>query len=169
MTCDVLQTKALAFQDQILEDHSATIDPELVKSLKKFKSSNGWLQSYLKQKGTTSKHRCGKLSSADLISIEQCLTEIRKLLEDIPLQNIWNLDETPIQHRTTSLHSYMTINSDGCGVKRSKEHISVTLIVSASGEKLIPQVIGKSKQPCVLRGIDIGKKYQVKYDFQSKA
>ena len=34
--CNVLQTKALAFQDQILEDHSATIDPELVESLKKF-------------------------------------------------------------------------------------------------------------------------------------
>ena len=50
VTCDVLQTKALAFRDQILEDHSATIDPELVESLKKFKASNGWLQSYLKQR-----------------------------------------------------------------------------------------------------------------------
>ena len=45
----------------------------------------------------------------------------------------------------------------------------MTTIVSASGEKLIPQVIGKSKRPCVLRGIDIDKKYQVKYDLQSKA
>ena len=84
VTCDVLQTKALAFQDQILEDHSATIDPELVKSLKKFKASNEWLQSYLKQKGTTNKCRCGEHSSANLISIEKCLTEIRKLLEDVP-------------------------------------------------------------------------------------
>jgi hypothetical protein len=41
VTCNVLQTKALAFQDQIHEDHSATINPELVKSLKKFKVSNG--------------------------------------------------------------------------------------------------------------------------------
>ena len=63
----------------------------------------------------------------------------------------------------------MTINSDGHGDQRSKDRITVTLIVSASGEKLIPQVIGKSKQPCVLRGIDIDKKYQVKYDFKSKA
>ena len=160
VTCDVLQTKALAFRDQILEDHSATIDPELVESLKKFKASNGWLQSYLKQKGTTSKRRCGEHSSANLISIEQRLTEIRKLLEDVPIQNIWNLDETALQHRSTSSHSYVTINNDGCGVKHSKEHIIVTLIVSASGEKLIPQVIGKSKQPCVLRVIDIDKKYQ---------
>ena len=110
-----------------------------------------------------------QLELSNLISIEQCLTEIRKLLEDVPIQNIWNLDETALQHRTTSSRSYVTINSDGRGVKRSKERITVTLIVSASGEKLIPQVIGKSKQPCVLRGIDIGKKYQVKYDFQSKA
>ena len=91
------------------------------------------------------------------------------MLEDVPIQNIWNLDETALQHRTTSSHSYVTINSDGRGVKRSKEHITVTPIVSASGEKLIPQAKGKLKQPCVLRGIDIDKKYQVKYDFQSKA
>jgi hypothetical protein len=52
----------------------------------------------------------------------------------------------------------MTINSDGCGVKCSKEHITVKPIVSTSGEKLIPQVIRKSKQPCVLKGIDIDKK-----------
>jgi hypothetical protein len=126
VTCDVLQTKALAFQDQILEDHSATIDPELAKPLKKFKSSNGWLQSYLKQKGTTSKRRCGEHSSANIISIEQHLTEIRKLLEDDPNQNIWNLDETALQHRTRSLHSYVTINSDGCGVKCCKVHYSET-------------------------------------------
>jgi hypothetical protein len=169
VTCNDLHTKALAFQDQILEDHSATIDPKLVESLKKFKASNGWLQSYLKQKGTTSKCRCGEHSSANLISIEQRLIEIRKLLEDVPIQNIWNLDETTLQHKTTSSHSYVTINSDGRGVKCSKEHITVTLIASASGEKLIPQVIGKSKQSHVLNGIDTDKKYQVRYNFQSKA
>ena len=36
----LFQTKALAFQDQILEDHSATIDPDLVESLKNIKTSN---------------------------------------------------------------------------------------------------------------------------------
>ena len=63
----------------------------------------------------------------------------------------------------------MIINNDRCGVKRSKERITVTRTVSTSGEKLIPQVIGKSKQPHILKGIDIDNKYQVKYDFQSKA
>ena len=63
----------------------------------------------------------------------------------------------------------MTINSDGCGIKHSKDCITVTPIVSMFGEKLIPQVIRKSKQPCVLKGIYIDKKYQVKYDIQSMA
>ena len=40
VTCNLLQTKAIAFQDQILEDHSATIDPDLVESLKNIKTSN---------------------------------------------------------------------------------------------------------------------------------
>ena len=51
----------------------------------------------------------------------------------------------------TSLHSHVTTNSDGCGIKCSKEHIMVTPIVSASGEKLIPREIGKSKQPYVFQ------------------
>jgi hypothetical protein len=77
VTCNDLHTKALAFQDQILEDHSATIDPKLVESLKKFKASNGWHQSYLKQNGTSSQCGCKEYSSANLISIEKCLTEVQ--------------------------------------------------------------------------------------------
>jgi hypothetical protein len=45
----------------------------------------------------------------------------------------------------------------------------VTPIVSAYGKKRIPQVIRKSKQPHILKGIDNDKKYQVKYDIQSRA
>jgi hypothetical protein len=61
------------------------------------------------------------------------------LLEDVLIQNKWNLDETAtLQHRTTSLQSYVTINSDRCGVKCSKVSITVNPIVSASGVKADP-------------------------------
>ena len=60
------------------------------------------------------------------------------------------------------------MDSHGRGVKRSKERLTVTPLVSASGKKLTVQIIGKSKTPRALRGIDINRTYNVVYDYQSK-
>ena len=61
------------------------------------------------------------------------------------------------------------MNSDKRGVKRRKERITFTPVVSATGEKLELQVIGKSQFPRALKGIDISKKYGMVYDYQAKA
>ena len=91
------------------------------------------------------------------------------MLEDIPLDHIFNVDESAVLYRTTSSRSYVTINNDKRGVKRSKERITITPVVSASGEKLELQVIGKSKHPRALKGIDINSTFNVHYDHQAKA
>ena len=90
------------------------------------------------------------------------------LLQEVALGDIWNVDETALQYRTTSSRSYVAFNSDGRGVKRSKEHIPVTPVVSAAGEKLTLQVIGKSKSPPALKDNEINKIFNVIYDHQSK-
>lgn len=92
------------------------------------------------------------------------------MLCDVPLECIINIDESALQHRTTSSKSYCTVNSDDRGVKRSKERITVTLGVSASGEKFMTQVITKSARPRALKGIpDISKAFGIIYDHQAKA
>jgi hypothetical protein len=142
---EVLQAKALEFRDRIINKHGDQVDADIRDFLVSFKTSNGWLQNYLQRWGTRSRRRCCELNFVNQKSIENRLRKIQKLLEDVPLENIWNLDEPALQFHTTSSRSYVTINSDGRGVRRSKERITVTPIVSAADEKLILQVIGKSK------------------------
>ena len=169
VTGEVLQSKALEFRDAILRKYGDRQEDDLRNALQDFKASNGWLQKYLARHDTTSRRRCGEHSSVDASQIEYRLQEIRKILADVPLENIWNVDETALQYRTTSSRSYVTCNSDGRGVKRSKERITVTPIVSAAGEKLVVQVIGKSKSPLALKNININETYNVDYNHQSNA
>ena len=169
ITGEVLQNKALEFRDKILNEYENSLTAATKQYLKNFKASNSWLQIYVSRKGTTSRRRCGESSSTNTEAIADRLGDIRRRLENVPLHHIWNIDETALQHRTTSSRYYMTINSDGRGVKRSKERLTVTPLVSGSGEKLTVQIIGKSKTPRALRGIEINRTYNVVYDHQSKA
>ena len=169
VTGEALQTQAKVFRDRLLKEANILSNENLVAHLKQFNASSGWLYRYLNRTGVRSRRRCGEHSSVDLAFTEASLQRIRNQLEGIALNNIWNLDETALQFRTTSSRSYVTINSDGRGVKRSKERITITPIVSASGERLHLQVIGKSKNPRALKGIDINSTYKIVYESQTKA
>lgn len=169
ITGHILQQKALEFRDVVLQRHGSALGATQKAALEGFQASNGWLANYTKRVGTRSVRRCGEHSSADTATIEGRLKEIRLQLEGVPLECIFNIDESALLHRTTSSRSYVTVNSDNRGVKRSKERITFTPIVSASGEKLELQVIGKSKNPRAMKGIDINAVFGVHYEHQSKA
>jgi DNA-binding XRE family transcriptional regulator len=159
VTGDVLKTKAIHFRDLILERHGDSLPQKIKSDLESFKASNGWLDNYKHRVQTTSIRRCGEHSSTDPVTIEERMKVIRDMLIGVPIENIFNMDESALQHRTTSSRSYVTVNSDKRGVKRSKERITFTPLVSASGEKLELQVIGKSKSPRTLKGIDIDQTF----------
>ena len=169
VTGDVLKTKALHFRDMLLTKYGNVLPSNQMEDLKLFKASNGWLENYKNRFGTTSVRRCGEHSSTDPETIEKRMVEIRNMLLNVPLSNIFNADESALQYRTTSSRSYVTVNSDKRGVKRSKERMTFTPIISASGEKLELQVIGKSKSPRAMKGININKTFNVYYEHQSKA
>ena len=99
-----------------------------------------------------------------LCQIQQMLIDDKVLPEDI-----WNLDETALLYRTTCSRSFVTMNSDGRGVKRSKERITATPIVSAVGEKFNLQVIGKSKNPRALKGVNAFDRFGILYHYSKKA
>jgi len=169
ITGQVLQAKALDFRDRVLKDFSGNLDMATKKQLESFKASNGWLENYKVRTGTRSVRKCGEHSSIDQSAINSRLAEIRTLLVDVPLDSIWNLDVAGLQHRTTSSRSFVTVNHDGRGVKRSKERITITPIVSAACEKMDIQLIGKSKSPRALKNVDIHATFGIDYMHQSKA
>ena len=170
VTGEVLKAKALFFRDRILENYGEHLKQSDIVAFKAFSASNGWLEKYLKRVGTSSRRRCGEHSSVNPAVVENRLQEIRDVLQDVLPENILNIDESVLKHRTTSSRSYCTANSDGRGVKRSKERITVTPIVSAAGEKFTVKIIGKSSRPRALKNVpNINMAFDVEYDFQSKA
>lgn len=103
-------------------------------------ASNAWLEKYLKRVSTSSVKECGEHNNFKFIQVEKRLHEICEALIDVSFECIINIDESALQHRTTSPQSYCTANSNGRGVKKSKDKITVTLGVSASSETFITQV-----------------------------
>jgi hypothetical protein len=92
------------------------------------------------------------------------------MLNDVPFECIINIDDLEIKERTTSLRSFCTFNTDGYGAKRSKERITLSLGLSATGEKFCTQVIANSARPCALKEIpDINKAFGIICDHQVKA
>ncbi len=136
----------MLFRELVLIQHGDKLDETTRKAFESFKASSEWLSNYLHRRETRSVRRCVEHSSIDPVVIDARLHTIQILLQNIPLCDIWNLDETTLQYRTTSSRSYVTSNFEGCGTKRSKEHVNITPTVSAAGEKFVRQVIGKSKR-----------------------
>ncbi len=169
ITSAVLRSKALEFKDKVLEKHAADLPYETVEALQGFKASNGWLQRYLARTKTANVQKCGERGSANPEGMQDRLALIRRELEGVALENIWNVDETALLYKSTSTKSYVTTNADGRGVKRLKDRITVTPIVNAAGGKMALQVIGKRKTPRALRGVNVFEVFGIHYEAQKNA
>ncbi|KAK1945637.1 Tigger transposable element-derived protein 4 [Phytophthora citrophthora] len=164
VTGELLQSKAMEFRNKILADYSSELSDEVIMSLTDFKASNGWLHRYMQRRSMRSlpkHHTQAEVASAvqDRMTHDQRVQKIRDLLMSVAPACIWNLDELPLRHRTTSARLDTVINMD----VRSLERISVAMAVSASGEKLHLQVVGKDPTPDSIKDVDTLTTYGVQY------
>ncbi|CAI5737336.1 unnamed protein product [Hyaloperonospora brassicae] len=164
ITGELLQSKAMEFRNKILADYSSELTDEVVISLTDFKASNGWLHRYMQRRSMRSLSRLqgqagGALLSTDRLNHDQRIQKVRDLLLTVSPTCIWNLDEVALRHRTTSARLDSIVNMDA----RSLERISVAMALSASGEKLFLQVVGKDPLPDSLKDVNALMSYGVQY------
>ncbi|KAE9011482.1 hypothetical protein PR003_g16699 [Phytophthora rubi] len=164
ITGDLLQSKAMEFRNKILADYSSELSDEVVMSLTDFKASNGWLHRYMQRRSMRSlpkQHSQAGVASlmTDRMTNDQRVQKIRDLLLTVSASCIWNLDELALRHRTTSARLDSVVNMD----VRSLERISVLMAVSATGEKLHLQVVGKDPNPESLKDVDTLSTYGIHY------
>ncbi|KAG6968212.1 hypothetical protein JG688_00005918 [Phytophthora aleatoria] len=164
VTGELLQSKAMEFRNKILADYSSELSDEVIMSLTDFKASNGWLHRYMQRRSmrSLSKHHTptGATSIApDRMTYDQRVQKIREILMNVAPTCIWSLDELVLRHRTTSARLDSVVNMD----VRSLERISVAMAVSASGEKLHLQVVGKDPNPESIKDVDTLTTYGVQY------
>ncbi|ETM44995.1 hypothetical protein, variant 4 [Phytophthora nicotianae] len=164
VTGELLQSKAMEFRNKILADYSSELSDEVIMSLTDFKASNGWLHRYMQRRSMRSlpKHHtpAGTTSiTPDRMTYDQRVQKIREMLMNVAPTCIWSLDELILRHRTTSARLDSVVNMD----VRSLERISVAMAVSASGEKLHLQVVGKDPNPDSIKDVDTLTTYGVQY------
>ena len=66
-------------------------------------------------------------------------------------EDIWNLDETGFFCQALPDRGFIEKGKRCAGGKKSKQRLTLTLIVTATGEKETPVVIWKSKNSKMLR------------------
>uniref|UniRef100_A0AAV1TN19 HTH CENPB-type domain-containing protein n=1 Tax=Peronospora matthiolae TaxID=2874970 RepID=A0AAV1TN19_9STRA len=164
ITGELLQSKAMEFRNKILADYSSELSDDVIMSLTDFKASNGWLHRYMQRRSLRSLSRLqgqagGDAMLTERLNFDQRIQKVRDLLLTVSPTCIWNLDEVVLRHRTTSARLDSIVNMDA----RSLEHISVAMVLSASGEKLYLQVVGKDPLPDSLKDVDPLTSYGAQY------
>jgi hypothetical protein len=150
---DLLREKAL-----IIASH---LDPQ-----RQFGASKGFLQNFQKKYHISSKMLSGESRSVPPEVVTAWTARIPEIIERYGLDCIYNCDETGIFYRSLPERTLAGPKDDCKNAKSSKERFTALFTVSATGEKLRPLVIGKSKMPQSFK-----KKYPegVKYYYNKTA
>jgi hypothetical protein len=105
--------------------------------------------------------------NVDLVNAEQWKSSLSTLLMGYDLKNVFNMDETGFFFRALP-DSTLSHAAQSCkGGKQGKDRVIVVLTCFAMGEKLLPWIIEKSKNPRAFRGVDMNK-FKVKYASNAK-
>jgi hypothetical protein len=136
----------------------------------KFKSLNGWLQSFKSRHNLKCLTVCGESSEVFKDTVEAWHKRLRDLVVGYEPQNIWNSNETGCFFRALPNKTLAEEASRCKGGKKSKSRITVAFFVSAAGDKEPPIVIGKSMtRPCFSGLKDKCKPHGLPYYANSKA
>ena len=120
-----------------------------------FKASNGWLDGFKKIHNISFKTVVGEAGLVDTKVIEDWFKILPDLIKGYDWSEIFNADETALFFKAlpnkTLYFSGVPCNS----IKQIKERLSLLLAANWSGsEKLMPLVIGKSKNPRCFKQIN---------------
>jgi hypothetical protein len=117
------------------------------------KFSDGWLTSWKDQYGVKEYKTHGEAGSAPILETEGEMQEIRRVLSEYELRNIFNADETAFYWRMQPDRGLAT--EQMAGKKKDKARISVLVTANGDGSEREPLwVIGVPKDPRCFKGVD---------------
>ncbi len=152
----------------ILQGKAKQIASELGVEGGDFSTSEGWLQKWKQRNNVRSYKIRGEFGNVDLERAKQWKLSLKTLLIGYDMKNVFNMDETGFFFRALP-NSTLSHVKQSCKVgKQGKYHITMVLMCSALGEKSLPWIIGKSKNPRAFRRQDMSK-LKVKYTNSAKA
>jgi hypothetical protein len=135
-----------------------------------FTASDGWLTRFRARHHLKWRQILGEAHDVDDGIVADWKSEvlIAPLLEEYPLQDIFNTDESALFWRSQQRSSIVMPGEDGRGRKGSKQRVSILTTANSTGtdEKLKILLIGRAKLPRSFRGV---KTLPFDYEHNSKA
>ena len=111
-----------------------------------FKGSNGWLSCFKQRRGIASRKLHGEASSVDSTAVNTGRADLKTLLAEYSMRDVYNIDETGLFYRMPPSRSLTTGPQNG--TKQYKDRVTIALCCNADGtDKLKPFVIGKIAKP----------------------
>ncbi|XP_074325951.1 CENP-B homolog protein 2-like [Apium graveolens] len=117
--------------------------------------SQGWLEKFKLKHGIKSFRRFGESGSVDVQDMEKKLESIREKINQFPMKDVFNMDETGLFYRLQADHSLATKQLEGR--KQDKERLTVVIWCNEDGSEKIPLwIIGKYAKPRCFKNVNMG-------------
>lgn len=122
-----------------------------------FSASNGYIQGWARRNGWTNVALHGSGASANVEEAATRMAEIRRQLEGVDPDLVYNVDETGLLYRCLPSRSYVP-SADrrlerGSKAMKSKDRVTLTLCCNSNGTHKLPvTMIGKAVQPLCFTG-----------------
>ena len=143
--------------DQALENNLIITDEIIIDKAKKFgkefnvsetfQYSSGWLYRFKSRHNIKQRVIHGEAASASLEEVELARNDLKRVLSDYSLNQIYNMDETALFYDLTPNKTLCTMAKKS-GTKQSKKRITLSICCSADGLHKLPlTMIGHAKSP----------------------
>ena len=135
-----------------------------------FKASNGWLEKWKHHYNIANFTVSGEEGDVNEETVESWSERLREITKPYELEDIWNLDETGFFWKALPEKSLSKKGERCKGDKKSKQRLTALFIVSATGEKEEPIIVGKSASPRCFKSLkDKTRPYRAFYYHNNKA
>ncbi|XP_024634731.1 CENP-B homolog protein 2-like [Medicago truncatula] len=132
-----------------------------------FNFSTGWLGKFKHRHGIKSFRHFGESGSVDVQDMEQKLVSIREKIDQFPMKDVFNMDETGLFYRLQADHSLATKQLEGR--KQDKERLTVVICCNEDGSEKIPLwIIGKCAKPRCFKNVNMNS-FDCQYRANKKA
>ncbi|GFT47275.1 tigger transposable element-derived protein 4 [Nephila pilipes] len=122
-------------------------------NLPAFKASNGWLDSFRRRHSIVCNGAFGE-SGTNISKIED-KTSIPSITEGYDPQDIYNLGETGLLFRALPDRTMIELGKKCRGGKLSNERLTIGFCCNSVGEREIPVIVTKSKEPKSFKEADL--------------
>jgi len=135
----------LAVSGPLLKEKALVIANDL--NYTTFKASNGWLDSWKRRHCIKARSFQGESRDMDQQIVSSWIASLPHIIAGYEMKDIFNCDETGLFFRSMPDRSLVQKGTACKGGKIQKDRMSILLTCSATGEKLLPMVINKSRMP----------------------